>query len=124
MLQREEKIVVVLLLMALGSLYVASWMFSEYDEGLASGSSGKDSGLSFEGTVKQVRETATGGNLIISLNSTTMPVFVPSSSGAEKIKSLVHAGDDVKVRGVSSEYNGVEEIKVERASDLEVVKKS
>ena len=48
-MQKEEKIVVVLLLMALGSLAVAEWTFGSSDQSTGTGIS--DSSISVEGHV-------------------------------------------------------------------------
>jgi len=48
-MQKEEKIVVVLLLMALGSLAVADWTFGSSDQSAATGKS--DSSTSVDGHV-------------------------------------------------------------------------
>lgn len=118
-MQREEKIVVVLLLMALGSLAVAEWAFSD----LAQQASAKSSisHLSVEGLVLNIAQTKTGSNIVINLDSTTMPVFAARDCGADEIFSRVHAGDRVRVRGELSEFNGAREIKVHAPSDIEIL---
>lgn len=113
-MQKEEKIVVVLLLMALGSLTVASWMFGEQrpeDE--------KPSRLSVEGLVLEIKPTKTGGNLLIRLDSTSLPVFVPRDSGAGEVQRRVHPGDRVRIAGEVSEFEGNAEIKVRHSRDIE-----
>jgi hypothetical protein len=122
-MQKEEKIVVVLLLMALGSLVVAFWAFSPEDVGPKSSSdsmSQKDAGLSVEGLVLEIKPTKSGGNLLLKLDSTPLPVFVPVGSGAEEVHNKVHPGERVRIRGTVSEFQGSKEIKVERAADVEL----
>ncbi|MDD1749308.1 MAG: hypothetical protein LUO89_05465 [Methanothrix sp.] len=122
-MQKEEKIVVVLLLMALGSLAVAFWAFSPEDDlaGSTSDSTAqKQSTLSVEGVVLEIKPTKSGGNLLLKLDATPLPIFIPAGSGAEEVQNKVHSGDRVKIKGTVSEFQGSEEIKVERARDVEL----
>lgn len=119
-MQKEEKIVVVLLLMALGSLAVAEWTFGDSDKSAVTGKS--DSSISVEGHILGMKTTKTGGNLVFYLDTTNNSIFVPSGSGAKDIQSRVHSGDQVKIRGTVSEFNGKKEIKVARSADVEVIK--
>jgi DNA/RNA endonuclease YhcR with UshA esterase domain len=122
-MQREEKIVVVLLLMALGSLAVAFWAFGPEDDALA-GVKNSDSGtkekvsLSVEGQVLEKNPTKSGGNLIIRLDSTPLPVFISSKAGAEEIQDNVDIGDRVRIKGTVSSFQGIDEITVDRAMDV------
>jgi DNA/RNA endonuclease YhcR with UshA esterase domain len=123
-MQREEKIVVILLLMALGSLAVAQWTFGDSDQSAASDKSGpskSDSSISAEGHVLDIKPTKTGGNLLLRLDSLDLSVFIPRSSGADDVKGRIHRGDLVRIKGEISEYNGNQEIKIASASDIEVI---
>lgn len=128
-LAKEEKIVAVLLFMALGSLSVAFWAFSP-GEGAATGSGlsgsissfGSESGresISLAGIITELKRTESGGHLLIRLNSTPLPVFVPAKSGAEELAAVLSEGDTVRVRGILREYQGKEEIEVSRSEDVE-----
>lgn len=119
-MQKEEKIVVVLLFMALGSLAVAEWTFGSSDQSAVTGKS--DSSISVEGHVLGITATKTGGNLVFQLDTTNNSIFVPSSSGAKDIQRRVHSGDHVRIRGMLSLFNGKKEIKVARSSDVEVIR--
>jgi len=119
-MQKEEKIVVVLLLMALGSLYVAEWTFGSSDQSAMAGKS--DSSISVEGHVLGMTTTKTGGNLVFHMDTTNNSIFVPGSSGAKDIQSRIHSGDHVRIRGMISEFNGNKEIKVARSADVEVIR--
>jgi len=75
-MQMEEKVVLVLLSMALGSLSVAFWAFPS-DEGKAEGfdysETAKESGNAqpltvVEGAVVDMKPTKSGGHLLISLD--------------------------------------------------------
>jgi hypothetical protein len=124
-MQREEKMVVVLLLMALGSLAVAFWAFGP-DEGELKVSSDsvspRDASLSVEGLVLEIKPTKSGGNLLLKLDSTPLPIFIPGGAGAEKIQNEVHPGDQVRIKGKVSLFQGNEEIRVERAGDVVCLK--
>jgi hypothetical protein len=116
-MQKEEKIVVILLLMALGSLAVAQWTFGESDQSAAVDKS--YSSISAEGHVLDIKPTKTGGNLLLRLDTINISIFVPRNSGADDVKSRIHSGDLVRIRGVLSEFNGNREIKIARSSDIE-----
>ena len=119
-MQKEEKTVVVLLFMALGSLSVAFWAFDfgdDLQEGIVS--AGDEARISVEGLVIEMNPTKSGDNLIMNLDSTPLPVFVPRDSGAKEILGRISLGDRIQVNGVLWEYNGNKEIKLERAEDLE-----
>ncbi len=113
-LQKEEKVALILLSMALGSLAVAGWMLDGSPER-------KDTALALEGTVTEMRETATGGNLMIHIDSSDLTIFVPQSSGAGDVRLRVHQGDRIRAKGEPSEYQGNKELLVQRASDIEPV---
>lgn len=119
-MQKEEKIVVVLLLMALGSMAVAEWTFGDSDQSSVAGKS--DSSISIEGHVIEISGTKTGGNLVFQLDTTNNSIFVPSSSGAKDIQGRVHSGDNVRITGTLSEFNGKKEIKIARSADVVVIR--
>ncbi len=120
-MQKEEKIVVVLLLMALGSLAVANWAFGTEGTGGSTAEVKEDSHISLDGLVLDMKPTKTGGHLIIKLDSTAMPIFVPRESGADEVQRRVNSGDRVRVKGTVAEFGGKEELKVGRAADIEVI---
>ena len=120
-MQKEEKIVVVLLFMALGSLAVAFWAFGpeEGDADSDSAAAKENSLLSLEGLILEIKPTNTGGNLLLQLDSTAMPVFIPASAGAGELQEKLHAGDRIRVRGTVADFHGSEELKISRASDVQ-----
>ncbi|HSD57105.1 MAG TPA: hypothetical protein VLB04_02900 [Methanotrichaceae archaeon] len=120
-MQKEEKIVVVLLFMALGSLAVASWAFSPEETEESAVQAKEDSLHSLEGIVQEINPTKTGGHLLIKLDSTQMPVFVPREAGADEVQRKVNSGDRIRVKGMVAEFGGKEELKVSRAADIEVI---
>lgn len=123
-MQKEEKIVVVLLLMALGSLAVAFWAFSPEEGELESSSdsvSQKDAAFSVEGLVLEIKPTKSGGNLLLKLDSTQIPIFVPANAGATELLKQVHTGNRVEISGTISQYQGKEELTVSRSADVVVM---
>jgi hypothetical protein len=115
-MQKEEKIVVVLLFMVLGSLAVASWAFLPPDN--SAPETPKDE-LRAVGKVVEMNPTKTGGHLMIQLDSLDKPIFVPGDSGASEVQQRIRPGDRIAVRGKVSIFGGKEEIKVSSPSDIE-----
>jgi DNA/RNA endonuclease YhcR with UshA esterase domain len=117
-IQKEEKIAMVLLLMALGSLVVAAWAVGGFEQ---SATATADSGVSVDGVVLELNPTKSGGNLILKLDSTPAAIFVPQGSGAQDVMDKVKIGDRIRVKGSPTQFQGSEEIKVDRALDIKVI---
>ena len=117
-MQKEEKVVVVLLFMALGSLLVASWALGDFDA--PAGSDEVPISIVSEGQVSSI-QTTTGGHLILRLQSSAMPIFVKSESGALDVAMKVAKGDRIRVRGEVTEYEGLRELAVRRSEDVQVL---
>lgn len=126
-MQKEEKIVVVLLLMALGSLAVAFWAFApDGVEQDSSSSSDSQKGAStstsiIEGRILQIKPTRSGGNLLLKLEGSETDIFVPAKAGAKELLSRIKAGDRLSVRGTISSYQGSEELVVSSQKDVQVL---
>jgi len=123
-MQKEEKIVVVLLLMALGSLAVAFWAFGPEESGQDSPSdslSQKDTAISMQGLILEIKPTKSGGNLILKLDSTMLPIFIPAKAGSKELQSRIKVGDRVKIKGSVSTFQGSEELEVSRQADVQVL---
>jgi DNA/RNA endonuclease YhcR with UshA esterase domain len=118
-LQKEEKMALVLLLMALFSLAVAAWTMGGFEQ---STTAKADPGVSVEGAVLEISPTKSGGNLILRIDSTPVTIFVPQDSGAQDVMDRVYVGDRIRVKGRPADFQGSEEIKVDRARDIEVIK--
>lgn len=129
-MEKEEKVVIVLLLMALSSLSVAYLCF-----GLEFAGAGKLSGGEFkqynpesevgervnlEAEVLSKRFTYTGGHLLLRVdcNSEPLTVFVPGNAGVEALDESIHEGDIVSITGIVAEYEGEREIKVTDKADI------
>ena len=128
MMQREEKIVFVLLLMALVSLAVAFWAFVP-DDGRSNDLSyselqeGYDAGVStlVEGLVRDIKPTKTGGHLLVTIDTTPTPIFISRQAGAEKLLGVLKRGDRLWAKGMQRDYQGREEIEVTRSSDIRIL---
>jgi DNA/RNA endonuclease YhcR with UshA esterase domain len=130
-MQKEEKTVIVLLLMALASLAVAYWTFDPDENSVQAGSAtlgslnaqaeiNRDS-ITLEGSILNLKSTMSGGHLLISLDSTTTPVFIPHNSGAEELSSRLKIGDRIRLTGAKKSFQGKEEIEVSRSTDLQIL---
>jgi len=123
-MQKEEKIVVILLFMALGSLAPAFWAFSpEQSSSQASGNIDspevfRTSLIVLEGRITRAENTRTGGNLILNLDSTAMPIFIPASAGAKELSIQLERGKRVRITGTITSYQGEDELKVSRKTDV------
>ena len=126
-MQKEEKIVVVLLFMALGSLFAAFWAFSPVESDtpasgeLATQDGSRSSLITLEGRITGAENTRSGGNLIINLDSTQMPVFIPASVGAKELSARLQTGGRVRVTGTINSYQGKDELKVSRRADVQML---
>ncbi len=117
-LQKEEKIAVVLLLMALSSLTIAAWAIGSLDQ---SATTNANSEVSVEGKVLELNPTKSGGNVILQLDSTPTAIFISQNSGAKEIMGKVKIGDSIRVKGRQADFQGSKEITVNKATDVEVL---
>ena len=117
----------VLLFMALGSLAAAFWAFGpEESYTTASGDmgSGEDSRsplTTLDGRITSAENTRSGGNLILNLDSTAMPVFIPASSGAKELSAQLQKDTRVRITGTINSYQGKDELKVSRKADVQLL---
>jgi DNA/RNA endonuclease YhcR with UshA esterase domain len=129
-MEKEEKVVVVLIIMALSSLSTAYVFFgSELAE------AGQNSGeaahqythesevgekVTLDAEVLSKRFTYTGGHLLLEVDfdSEVLSVFIQKTAGAEALNSSIEKGDFISVTGIISEYEGKKELKVEKKEDI------
>ena len=116
-MQKEEKVVMVLLIMAVLSLIIGYLGFSSEPAAYS-----KDSKLGervyVEGTVLSKKMTRTGDNLILTISNLNVQVFIPEDSGAKVVYDSLKNGDRVRITGKVSEYKSAREIVVENAGDV------
>ena len=72
--------------------------------------------------VKEVKPTKSGGHILVTIDSTSLPIFITRQAGAEKILGGLKRGDRLWVRGMQKDYQGREEIEVTRSSDVKIIK--
>ncbi len=126
-MEKEEKIVAVLLVMAILSLAVAYVTFFQ-DDGEWIGSdaiqfnerSSIGDYVYLEGTILNKRFTSTGDHLLLSVEhgQNVTKVFIPNSNGAEYIDNLVNENDHVHVQGIFDEYQGEREVIVQNKNGV------
>ncbi|MDD3041615.1 MAG: OB-fold nucleic acid binding domain-containing protein [Methanosarcinaceae archaeon] len=131
-MEKEEKIVVALILMALSSLSVAYFCFgsgpactgSEAEE-LTAGSALGDR-VFLEAEVMSKRFTYKGGHLLLRVDheSEVFTVFVPEDVGVEALDKAIDVGDYVAITGTLEEYEGGREIKILNKGDIRVLQQS
>lgn len=117
MMQKEEKIVIVLLIMAVLSLIIGYFGFipqvAAYSEDSKIGER-----IYVEGTILSKQMTAKGDNLILSISNLNIKVFISKDNGAKEVYDNLKIGDKVRINGKVAQYKNVREIVVESASDV------
>lgn len=122
-MEKEEKVVVVLLAMVFLSLSIAYvFFFSGGDPDVAGFSSSSKIGekVMLEGSVVSKHFTYTGDHLLMMVDSMsgTVMVFIPSDNGAKDIDSRVNEDDAVRILGIVDEYDGEIEVVVQDEKDV------
>ena len=117
MIQKEEKIVVVLLVMAVLSLIIGYFGFvpqvAAYSEDSKVGER-----ISVEGTILSKQMTTKGDNLILSISNLNVKVFISKDNGAKEVYDDLKTGEKVRINGKVAQYKNVREIVVESARDV------
>lgn len=129
-MEKEEKVMVLLLFMTLSSLMTAYLCFGSElaDAGQKTGGEARQytressSGdkVFLEAEVLSKRFTYTGEHLLLQVDcdSEVLSVFIPKTAGAEALNMSIRKGDFISLTGTVSEYEGKREIKVERKEDI------
>ena len=129
-MEKEEKIVAVLLAMAILSLAVAYATFFQSDNGSISNDalqlterSAIGDVVYFEGTILNKKFTFTGDHLLLSIDhdENVVKVFIPNNKGAEYIDDMVNENDMVRIQGIVSEYQDEREVVVQSKNDVTVL---
>ena len=129
-MEKEEKIVAVLLVMAILSLAVAYVTFF-YDTGGGASNdalqlterSAIDDFVYFEGTILSKRFTFKGDHLLLSVDhdENVVKVFIPNNNGAEYIDDMVNENDMVRIQGIVGEYQDEREVVIRNKNDVTVL---
>lgn len=117
MMQKEEKMVVVLLIMAALSLIIAYFGFPSQPAAYSKDSKPGER-VQVEGTVLSRQMTKNGDNLILTLSNLDVKVFVSKNNGAREVYGSVKNGEKVRITGKIQEYKNAREIAVESAKDV------
>ncbi len=117
MMQKEEKVVIVLLIMAALSLIIGYFGFSSQPAAYSTDSKLGERVIA-EGTILSKQMTRTGDNLILTISNLNIKVFVSKDNGAKEIYDAVKTGDNVRIVGKVQEYKNTREIVVESAKDI------
>lgn len=129
-MEKEEKVVVVLLVMTLFSLSTAYVFFGSELAGAGQKSEGEAMQYTHESKVGEKvtldaevlskRFTYKGEHLLLEVDfdSEVLSVFVPKTAGAEVLNGSINEGDIISITGIISEYEGKKEIRVERKEDI------
>lgn len=127
-MEKEEKVVIVLLVMALCSLSTAYVFLGQETAGAGQGEkalqytheSEVGEKVSLDAEVLSKRFTYTGDHLLLEVDfdSEVLSVFIPNTAGAEALNNLIGEGNIISITGIVSEYEGEREIKVERKEDI------
>lgn len=129
-MEKEEKVMVLLLFMTLTSLMTAYLCFgsgftaSGQESGKEIRQYSRESGVGekvfLEAEVLSKRFTYTGGHLLLQVDcdSEVLSVFIPKTAGADALNMSIQEGDFIGLTGTVSEYKGKREITVERKEDI------
>ena len=124
-IEKEEKVMIVLLMMVLLSLSVAYLTFYHNTAQIPEYSNSSKPGetVYLEGTVISEHFTKTGGHLLVEVehNSETTKIFVSKDNGAQEIDSMLSENTKVGVTGQVQEYQGEMEIVVQDINDIKLL---
>ena len=129
-MEKEEKIVAVLLTMAILSLGVAYVTFFQGNgEGISTDAlqlterSSVGDLVYFEGTILSKKYTFKGDHLLLSVDygQNFVKVFIPNKNGAVDIDNMVNENDDVHIQGIVDEYQGELEVVVQSKNDIKAL---
>jgi DNA/RNA endonuclease YhcR with UshA esterase domain len=121
MLQKEERIIIVLLITSLAALSICYLLPAAKGEAHEYSNSSKiGERVYVSGVVDVKRPTKTGGSLIIELysNSTKIKLFIPKSVNASDLAKRIKVGDRIRAYGVVQEYKGEREVVINNANDV------
>ena len=129
-MEKEEKIVVVLLAMAILSLGVAYVTFFQNNGNSTSSDvmqlterSSVGDLVYFEGTILSKKFTFKGDHLLLSVDydQNVVKVFIPNNKGAKYIDDMVNENDMVRIQGIVDEYQGEREVVVRNKNGVKAL---
>jgi len=131
-MKKENKIVILLFIMAFSSVILLYAIISE-DSGAGFGSETPviptkadiRKTVYVEGTVLNKRMTFTGENCIANIecsDRSVLMIFIPKSSGAASVNQTIEIGDYIGLKGDVEEYNGTLEVVLKNSANLKKLK--
>ena len=117
MMQKEEKIVVVLLAMAVLSLIIGYFGFAPVTIAYSQDSKVGEK-VYVEGNIPQKQMTSKGDNLLLTISNLNIKVFISKDNGAKEVYDAFEKGDKVRIDGKVAQYQNAMEIVVESAKDV------
>ncbi len=127
MLQKEEKITIVLMIMALLVLIIAYFGFIAGEAGPSEYSDNSKIGdkIILQGEVVGKRGTFTGDHLILTVDvdKSLTKVFIHRNNGAGQVNLSVNVADNVEIIGILDEFEGEREIIVDGAENIRILQK-
>ena len=129
-MEKEEKIVAVLLTMAILSLGVAYVTFFQNDDNSTGNDAIQLTELSsvgdlvyFEGSILSKKYTFKGDHLLLSVDydDNVIKVFIPNNNGAVDIDNMVNENDHVRIQGTLDEYQDELEVVVQSKNDVKAL---
>ncbi|MBC2708005.1 MAG: hypothetical protein HF977_09850 [ANME-2 cluster archaeon] len=125
MLQKEEKITIILMVMSLLVLIIVYFGFivDSMETSQFSDQSVTGDRVVLYGVVVGKGGTVTGDHLILRVDSegSRVKVFIHCNNGAEKVNNIIDIADTVEVTGTVEEYQGEKEIVVEQPGDVKIL---
>ncbi|MCX9084692.1 MAG: OB-fold nucleic acid binding domain-containing protein [Candidatus Methanoperedens sp.] len=119
-MQKEEKIMVVLLSMAVLSLIIGYFGFAPVASAYSPESKVGDN-IYVQGTILQKQMTAKGDNLLLTISNINIKVFISRDNGAKEVYNAIEKGDKVRIEGKVAQYKNALEIVVENAKDVKKI---
>ena len=119
MLERQEKTALFVLVCVVAVILAAHFLFgavarplvaTPYSEEVPDGTL-----VVLEGTIDEIRKTASGGHQILTINDT--PVFLPQNVAAAL---ELHENESVTLYGIAQTYRGKREVMVTSTADIQV----
>ena len=129
-MEKEEKVVAVLLVMAILSLGVAYVTFFQNDDGSVSNGalqlteqSAIGDFVYLEGSILNKKFTFKGDHLLLSIDhgQNVVKIFIPNDKGALEVDNLVNENEYVRIQGTLDEYQGEREVVVNSKNDVIVL---
>ncbi|MDH7509749.1 MAG: hypothetical protein QHH04_01735 [Methanolinea sp.] len=120
-LVRQEKIAIVLILVVIAAVAITTFFLESAGKGAFAHPMGPDSRegdlVFLQGSVEEVRATATGGHQILRVAG--VRVFIPSTAVRSGWPGV---GDEIRVYGTVQTYRGEREVLVRSGGDITAVR--